>query len=225
MPEALRRRVSICPADLTRFERFLVRPLAIRPIGDIVGASGLSSIIRPALALRGHWPQPIHASGEKMSDPLPTQADGLRLHQRLIDGHTAAPSELAKAYWQPLLEYLGRTYPRAPEECRAEAAGDALISFIKRPTAYDPARMDLFPYLRMSASRDLLNRMKREARYHKRRVGLNRVEHLPEPGSIRGGRLTRYCGRVRPKPATSRLTRLWPPCGRRRRQKNSRSWS
>jgi hypothetical protein len=132
------------------------------------------------------------------------------LHQRLIDGHTAAPSELAQAYWQPLLEYLGRTYPRAPEDFRAEAAGDTLISLIKRPTAYDPARMDLFPYLRMSASRDLLNRMKREARHHKRRVGLDRVEHLPDAGKYQGWEadpLLRLCaaeaGDVLPDPAVA----------------------
>lgn len=134
----------------------------------------------------GYRSQPIPKVGEKMPDPLPSQADALRLHQRLLDDDPAAPAALAEAYLPHLIDYLAHAHHRAPADFRETAAGEAIVSLIKRPASYDPGRMELFAYLCLSAVGDLRNLMAREARHRQGRPELRRVELPPDDGKYFG---------------------------------------
>jgi hypothetical protein len=113
-------------------------------------AVSFSSVIAGARpAVTGH--NPFTVVGEKMPDPLPSQAEALRLHQRLLARDSVATSELAEAYLQPLIDWLAQAGPRAPKDSRVTAAEDAVVALIKKPESYDPTRGELFPYLRDEA--------------------------------------------------------------------------
>jgi RNA polymerase sigma factor (sigma-70 family) len=122
-----------------------------------------------------------------MPDSLPSQADALHLHQRLLDGEDpVAAKELAEAYLQPLIDHLAQTCRPAPEDFRKSAAEDAVMGLMKNPKSYGPARKELFPYLCMSARGDLLNLLRREARHQRGRISLERVEHSSDAGKYLG---------------------------------------
>jgi DNA-directed RNA polymerase specialized sigma24 family protein len=121
-----------------------------------------------------------------MPDPLPTQADAVRLHERLVAGDRVAPSELAEAYLQPLIDHLAQTERRAPQDFRDSAASEALMALMKNPASYDPTRRGLFPYLCMSARGDLRNALQKEDRHRRGRPGLTRVELPPDDGKYLG---------------------------------------
>jgi hypothetical protein len=135
---------------------------------------------------RGPLPQPLAETGEKMPGSLPTQAEAVRLHQRLLAGDRAATSELAEAYLQPLIDQLAQADPRAPEDFRQTAAEDAVLALLRNPASYDPTRRELFSYLCMSAHGDLLNGLRKEARHRRGRPGLRRVELPPDDGNYLG---------------------------------------
>lgn len=101
---------------------------------------------------------------------------GRTLHARLVAGDRIASSEIALRYLPLLVAFLARKYPSIDEHLREEAAGDAILALIGNPASYDPARMDLLPYLRMSAAGDLLNAIRGEARHSRRRANLEAVE-------------------------------------------------
>jgi DNA-directed RNA polymerase specialized sigma24 family protein len=112
--------------------------------------------------------------------PLPPD-DGPELHRRLCEGDPVAPSDLARAYFTPLIAWLGRTNPRvAPEYC-ADAAGQAIMDLIRKPSSYNPGRQELAAYLRMAATGDLRNLLRREGRHRRRRRDLGSVELFAGP--------------------------------------------
>jgi hypothetical protein len=121
-----------------------------------------------------------------MPSSLPTQAEALCLHQRLLDGDPVAPTILATSYLEPLIGWLTRANRGAPADLPGEAAGVALVALIKNPATYNPARMHLFAYLCMSAQGDLQNLWRQEARHCKGRISLESVEHGPDAGKYFG---------------------------------------
>jgi hypothetical protein len=87
---------------------------------------------------------------------------GFTLHQLLLDGHPTAPAQIAENFMPWMIEQLGYRYPNLPDPHLIDtAAADALINYFGRPNQYDPARGSLAIYLRMAASGDLLNLLKR----------------------------------------------------------------
>ncbi|HLZ71483.1 MAG TPA: hypothetical protein VKV26_16395 [Dehalococcoidia bacterium] len=109
---------------------------------------------------------------------LPTADEARALHQRLLDGSRTVSADIADAYFDHLVRRLRASYPNVDEHLWSTAAGDTLISYLKRPTAYDPIRLDLEPYLYMSAKRDLLNELAKQRRHQLRAVELS--EETPE---------------------------------------------
>ncbi len=110
---------------------------------------------------------------------------------RLNTNIRTAQEEIAVRYHPLLLNFLMRTFPRAGEDLRGEAADRALIDFLDSPDHFDPARGGLGAYLRMSARRDLMNLLKSEARA---RRGIP-LDSVAEPVDCRnqmrdGGELT-----------------------------------
>ncbi len=118
--------------------------------------------------------------------PGPTQQAAIAIHQRLLAQDPTAANDLAVAYLEALVIWLGETDPRVAEDIRVEAAEDAILALIRKPVSYDPELQTLEVYLRMSARGDLRNRLRREQRHNKGRMALTTVELSPDAGKYLG---------------------------------------
>jgi RNA polymerase sigma-70 factor (ECF subfamily) len=116
----------------------------------------------------------------------PTQQDALALHQLLLAQDPVAGNDLAEAYLELLVAWLGETDPGVPEDLRLEAAEDALLALIRKPESYSPEQQTLEVYLRMSARGDLRNRLSKERRRQQHEFPLECVELLPGGGKYLG---------------------------------------
>jgi hypothetical protein len=114
------------------------------------------------------------------------EPDGALLHQRLLAGAATASSQVAEAYVDRLAAWLAAKDPHAPEHFRIEAAGEAVLSLIRNPAAYDPARLNLFEYLCMAARGDLRNLLARERKHSRNRVAWGIVEDAADGGKYLG---------------------------------------
>jgi RNA polymerase sigma factor (sigma-70 family) len=105
------------------------------------------------------------------------------LHRRLLGGDVTASAELASTFLDGLIAWLVHENDLSvPQELCIEAAEDALISLVKSPASFDPARgKRLRSYLRMSAQGDLKNILRREGR-RQREKSLELVELSPQAG-------------------------------------------
>jgi hypothetical protein len=119
------------------------------------------------------------------SVPL-TQEEALQLHQRLLAHDPTAANDLAVAYLDVLVVWLGETDGRVPPDIRLDAAEDALVALIRNPQSYAPNLQTLEVYLRMSARGDLRNRLQKERRHDKGRVPWESVELSPQAGKYLG---------------------------------------
>ena len=98
----------------------------------------------------------------------------LALHERLLARDPTAPDEAANRFLLPVTERLLRARPDVrDEQLVAQAAIDAIFSYVQRPQQFDPARATLERYLRMSAGRDLDNALAKERRHSLRAVSLD----------------------------------------------------
>src|SRR5262249_54151841 len=68
----------------------------------------------------------------------------------------------------------------------SEAAEDAVLALIRNPQSYDPGRLDLEAYLRMSARGDLRNRQARGQGRTGKKIPLECVELSPEARNYPG---------------------------------------
>lgn len=95
------------------------------------------------------------------ADPL--EKVGKALHQRLLDGDVTAPAQIAELFMPVIIGKLRQGYPTLDDPHLIDTAvEDALINYFACPEQYDPAKLGLAGYLRMSANGDLLNLLKRE---------------------------------------------------------------
>jgi RNA polymerase sigma-70 factor (ECF subfamily) len=103
-----------------------------------------------------------------------------QIHERLLAGDPVAPGQLAEAVWNRLVKTLEAKYPRLPDrDVLRDAASDALLSYLKRPTQFDPTKRGLFGFLVMAAEGDLRNALAKTARRTRNEVSLEDVE-LPD---------------------------------------------
>ncbi len=116
----------------------------------------------------------------------PTQQDALALHQRLLTHDPTAGNDLATAFLERLVVWLGETDPSVSEDIRLEAAEDAILALIRKPESYSPELQTLEVYLRMSARGDLRNLLSKERRQNKGRVPWIGVELLRDGGKYLG---------------------------------------
>lgn len=99
------------------------------------------------------------------------------IHERLLAADPVAPTELAEAAWESLVMELEKRHPRLrASDFLRDAATDALISYIKQPTQFDPARRGLFGFLVMAAEGDLRNALAKTTRRKQREVSIENVE-------------------------------------------------
>lgn len=99
------------------------------------------------------------------------------IHERLLAPDPVAPTELAEAVWEPLVMELEKRHPRLrASDFLRDAVTDALISYIKQPTQFDPAKRGLFGFLVMAAEGDLRNALAKTTRRKQREVSIEDVE-------------------------------------------------
>ncbi|MCS6802894.1 MAG: hypothetical protein RMM58_11810 [Chloroflexota bacterium] len=102
-------------------------------------------------------------------------------HERLLAGDPTASLDLVEHAGPALTRWLAGKY-RVDETWIADAVTDTLFDLIHRPTTYQPDRGSLFGYLRMSAERDLKNRINSE-RKHQQVLSLEAVAEFAEEGN------------------------------------------
>jgi RNA polymerase sigma factor (sigma-70 family) len=115
-----------------------------------------------------------------------TPAEALALHLRLLQPDPTATADVCQAYLAPLAGWLATCFPRADPDLAQTAAGDAVMAYVQRPEAYDPARHELGAYLRLAARRDLLNLLRQEQRHQHEKLSQNCVELGQDGGNIPG---------------------------------------
>src|SRR5947199_2443445 len=82
----------------------------------------------------------------------------------------SAAGDFAGAWLPDLAAFLSRRHLTTDEALVHEAAGTAIVDFVKHPERFDPSKRSLGGYLRMAAEGDLLNAVEREARRRRREV-------------------------------------------------------
>ena len=115
-----------------------------------------------------------------MSSQFDLKELGERLHQRLLSGSDlTATSEIAEAFLPAIVRSLAKGYPRLPDPHLIHtAADDALINLFEHPARFDPARGDLFAYLRIRARSYLLNSLDQQ------KGSQNKVVELDEARTV-----------------------------------------
>lgn len=99
----------------------------------------------------------------------------LEAWRRLVEDPDAA-AEFAAAVLPPLTSALAERHRRTHPDEIATAAGDAVLAFLKRPSAYDPERLPLANYLVFIAKRRLFNLFESERRHQSGRIPWDSVE-------------------------------------------------
>lgn len=116
---------------------------------------------------------------------LPSREQEQALYRRLLDGDAVAPSDLADAYYERLLDHLRRKNSRRiSDDLLADAAYETWRSICKNPAVYDGTR-SLWGYLCMSAQADLRNAIAKQSRRYRREKLVGDVELLPLRGNLR----------------------------------------
>lgn len=84
------------------------------------------------------------------------------LHQRLLAGDDpTAVSDCIAAHLEPLTAWLLDRNPILDPHLCEEASEEALLALVKEPAKYQSDLLELDSYLRLAASRDLLNLLRR----------------------------------------------------------------
>ena len=118
-----------------------------------------------------------------MSEPRPDSDDVAALFQKMGAGDPVAQSDFIVAVFDPLVSHLRMWRRDADEHACLTAAADAVLDLIRKPAIYDPAKCGLIGFLQMSARRDLLNELAKEARHHRGRDSVECVELAADDGN------------------------------------------
>lgn len=101
---------------------------------------------------------------------------GHDLHQRMLDGDVTAPARIAELFMPVVTRKLRRKYPNMNDPHLVDTAvEDAILNYFARPEQYNPVKLGLLGYLRMSAEGDLRNLLQGEEK---------EADHLRLNGSV-----------------------------------------
>jgi RNA polymerase sigma-70 factor (ECF subfamily) len=106
------------------------------------------------------------------------------IHNRLLENDPTASAELVEGTLETLIDRLQSKFPSTESELILDAVTDALMSYIKKPSQFDPEKRSLVGYLSMSARGDLLNAFEKIRRRNIREIPLEDVELNPLNGNI-----------------------------------------
>lgn len=108
---------------------------------------------------------------------------GQTIHHRLLAADPVASEELCARWLEPLVVDLGRAFPEIAHRDVTtiwDAVTQALLSYIEKPTIYQPQRASLRKFLFFAARGDLLNALQRQRRREARERSVGSVEDLAE---------------------------------------------
>jgi RNA polymerase sigma factor (sigma-70 family) len=107
-----------------------------------------------------------------------------QIHERMLEGDPTAPSELTEEVLGPVLEKIRKKFPRLSDpDAAVDAVHDSLISYLKRPSQFDPKKGRLLGFLVMAAERDLRNSLAKTKRRDKKETASENVEVLIPDGN------------------------------------------
>lgn len=111
-----------------------------------------------------------------------------QIHERLLQGDPTASADCAQAVIGPLTKRLEGRFPELRgSDFLVDAVTDAVLSYLKRPEQYDPAKRGLLGFLTMAAVGDLRNAL---AKWHRRKemeVPLEDVDLEAAAGNMQVG--------------------------------------
>lgn len=108
---------------------------------------------------------------------LPSQADELELHERVLQRARVAPVDVFQTYMPLLLKTLMHKKTCDPEDAH-DSAIDALIFYLRQPERYDPSRGRLSNYLMQIACKRAVDRHRSKAAQARREQGFADVVEL-----------------------------------------------
>ncbi len=128
----------------------------------------------PSTSLPVRWIHPGALDFPMHASPMLSREQERDLHRRLVEDDPTASVDLAETYYVWLIACLKNKNPDIHEEACVSAATDAWKSLVKNPRSYDPDKLPLSSFLRMSAQGDLRNLLKKEVSH--RHESLDSVE-------------------------------------------------
>jgi RNA polymerase sigma-70 factor (ECF subfamily) len=100
-----------------------------------------------------------------------------KIHERLLAGEVTAPAELVEGLLELLLHRLTKRYPKLHDpDLLYDSVTDALLSYIKQPTQFNPGKRSLLGFLHMAAEGDLRNALAKDKRRRQKEISLEEVE-------------------------------------------------
>ena len=103
-----------------------------------------------------------------MEIPEPSQGWQQQRHKRILQEDVTAFAELSEYALPHLIGFLQQQFPTQEAHQIEIAAIDTLMTYLAMPEKYNPDKLSLFAYLRMSARGDMLNAIDKETRHGRR---------------------------------------------------------
>lgn len=105
-------------------------------------------------------------------------------YQRLLRNDPTAFSELCEKILPHLVAFLQNLFPQQDQHYSEMVAIDVLLKFRNEPEKFDPRKLSLVAYLRMSARGDMLNLLDKKRRREQRLTDIERSTTIPEENPI-----------------------------------------
>jgi RNA polymerase sigma-70 factor (ECF subfamily) len=115
------------------------------------------------------------------SDRLPARLN--RLHQANLRGEPTATAEIFSLAFERLRTHLKIAVPGADSDHVSDACTDAILAYLRRPNAFDPAKSSLWTFLCVIAARRLSDLRRSAGRRQHGEDSMRRFELLVPPSN------------------------------------------
>jgi len=105
-------------------------------------------------------------------------------YQHLLRNNPTAFAELCERVLPHLVAFLQNQFPQQEAHNIEMVAIDVLLKFRAEPEKYDPQKLSLAGYLRMSARSDMLNLLDKKRRRDQRLTDIESITIVPEENPI-----------------------------------------
>jgi RNA polymerase sigma-70 factor (ECF subfamily) len=110
---------------------------------------------------------------------------GVGLHARCLSNDPTAPADVCAWYLSALVGWLASAFRGSDEHHFQTAAENAVLAYLRHPERYQPGRADLGRYLRVVARRGVLNLLRGDRRWRRKKVRLSVAETGPAGNLLR----------------------------------------
>jgi DNA-directed RNA polymerase specialized sigma24 family protein len=124
--------------------------------------------------------------------PQATPSDGLaarlnELHQANLRGESTAPANIFSLAFRPLCRIIRKAARTADDDHVTDACTDAIVAYLRRPSAFDPSKSSLWTFLCLIATRRLSDRRRAERRLKPSKEKTSDFELLTSPANNKIG--------------------------------------